>query len=250
MAGSIGVIQTLWTDYLEARGFQLSSQIPFRDPVPFMRSNQHQAYLRALRGNLPNAKLAASLATLGPLVEDLKRDFDHDSRKHSLPPGWVQESRLAFGSALDGKLDRRIFMDNDLLLCALIHPSFVPPGPARRSIAMPADITLLGTAALRFAKEVACCHQLPSSWIGPGFIASIPRRLNVQDLILFNRRAFISNKIGEQSDSEQPIAVPDEVLVGSATAICGAIGAVSGFQTVAKLIDILQKMPIGSPRSD
>ncbi|KEG14265.1 hypothetical protein DQ04_00551170 [Trypanosoma grayi] len=210
------------------------------------RNRQH--YLQLLRESAGETVSRATVLSCNKSTwSALHRIRSHDANLH-LPEKWVQTSSTRLQTSLEGVVPQEKFLNNDLFLCALIHPSYVRSRIARAAVAMPIELTLTGSSTLRLLKEVATAHGR-MEFLQTREIADIPRALGVEDLVLYDKAMFAVDRLSKEGDDESSSNninrnPPEEVQLAAATALCGAVALAEGVPSVALLLDRLLLPPL------
>ncbi|KAH9577422.1 hypothetical protein LSM04_005129 [Trypanosoma melophagium] len=194
--------------------------------------NRHQ-YLKLLR---ESAREAVSNETVfnggkGAINSSCKIRM-HESNLN-LPENWVKNSTERLQESLEGIVSPNKILNNDLFLSALIHPTHVRVRSTRAIVAMPIELTLTGSSTLRLLKEIASVHGMMGI-LHAEETSDIPRRLNVEEFLLYDRSVFVG-------EGESTIRPPEEVRLAAATALCGALTLTEGLYSTSLLLDRLRQ---------
>ncbi|RNF18950.1 uncharacterized protein Tco025E_04341 [Trypanosoma conorhini] len=192
-----------------------------------VRNRRH--YLRLLRETAQEAvSEGVTFAAEKGVFRTVSRLRPHEASLQ-LPANWVRTSTARLQTSLAGVVPRERWASNDLFLCALIHPSYVAARSVRAAVAMPIELTLTGSSALRLLREVAAVHGV-AGVLAAAEVANIPRRLDVEDLLLYDASVF-------EACGQFP---PEEVRMAAATALCGAVVLSEGIGAATALLDRLR----------
>ncbi|CCW60767.1 unnamed protein product [Phytomonas sp. EM1] len=232
-----------------------------------------------LRENLPEPSKAFLSQGALPASSYRRQRLLEVKHELDLPHEWMPSASRALQKACHGLIQDSIFEETDYFLCALLHPTFIPqrhPRAAelRRLVAMPSELSFCGMSSLQLLRQALELHQrsmtstlsdlglsggddIPAN--GPmkppsvSFLATPPRyltvdKLEVSDLervplaaelesfLLFDPKVFSTPQL-----QKRDFGTPQEVLLATTTALCGAIELTQGTLAVASFLERMLK---------
>ncbi|KAG8347079.1 hypothetical protein ERJ75_000710300 [Trypanosoma vivax] len=208
-----------------------------RELTTAFRNRQH--YIRILKEKAREIAGVQSSGSVHFEQSKLLKTFRLHPFESSLhvPENWKQTSKQRLLESLKGIVPAEKITNCDLFLCALIHPSYVRSRSVRAAVAMPTELTYTGSSTLRLLREVAAVHGL-DDYLQRDEIASVTHKLQVSDLILFDKAYFV--ECG--AHYETGVAIPEEVRLAAATALCGAVTLSEDVHAAALLLDQLRDL--------